>query len=83
LYVLLFIVLAVCLGAAVGDTDVIVLYNDRTVMQTTNPAVARRLIADGHAVVYSRMPFTIILTDEVTKQVKSGKFSLTRVISWK
>ena len=59
-----------------------VLDHERSAIQTTNAAIARRLLKDGHAFVYSRDPFIIQLDRATSDKVKLYGFTLSRIISW-
>ena len=50
-----------------ADRNVTVLDNDSRFLEYTHPAVARKLLKDGGAVVWSREPFAIKLTKTVPK----------------
>ena len=46
------------------DVEVVVLNNKKQFVNYVHPAVARRMVTDGLAVVYAKDPFTIQLVDD-------------------
>lgn len=66
------------------DPEVIVLDSERRFLEYTHPAIARKLLKDGQAIVYSKSPFAIQLNKSVTNpnRVKRNEEIMGHIINF-
>jgi len=66
------------------DQDILVLDQERRFLEYPHPAVARRLLKEGRATVYSKRPFAIQLNKSVVNlgKTRTKEDSMTKIINF-
>ena len=59
--------------------EILVLDSEKRFLDYAHPAIARKLLKDGKALLYSKDPFAIQLNVEFSNLIRSGRLTLASV----